>query len=323
MDFQDLVITIFIPCVIAFAGGRWVFNRASERVQGKTEVSLDSFANEMVYHDGDFEEMKMCYNDYNRRLMWMGPLKTESMIKRYLRAYAKKKTVSPQAISSLSYVFTLFKLSEAKAAQILVSLCKEMGSDKISSAGKLLFFGSRILKSEEGKAALLPIKDMIKGTYRDEAVAETLVDTSQQAIGEAAYRTAVLEAGKKQKSLTIGWEVLGLKRETATRIFEDVAEEGFLTDREAMYGGQSQKYDKKGRRLDSEGKLENPEEADDGDDDDADTEQEASNVYSCDSCGYTLFIAQGREFKFYGDDFECPECGAAKDKFTPGLESDD
>jgi len=180
MDFQDLVITIFIPCVIAFAGGRWVFNRASERVQGKTEVSLDSFANEMVYHDGDFEEMKMCYNDYNRRLMWMGPLKTESMIKRYLRAYAKKKTVSPQAISSLSYVFTLFKLSEAKAAQILVSLCKEMGSDKISSAGKLLFFGSRILKSEEGKAALLPIKDMIKGTYRDEAVAETLVDTSQQ-----------------------------------------------------------------------------------------------------------------------------------------------
>lgn len=55
-----------------------------------------------------------------------------------------------------------------------------MGDTKISSAGKLLFFGSRILKSPEGKAALQPIKDMIKATYREAAVAETMVETSQQ-----------------------------------------------------------------------------------------------------------------------------------------------
>jgi hypothetical protein len=82
--------------------------------------------------------------------------------------------------SSLSFVFTLFKLSEEKAADTLVALCRQMGTDKISSAGKLLFFGSRILKSPEGKAALVPIKNMIKSTYRDEEVADTLVETSQQ-----------------------------------------------------------------------------------------------------------------------------------------------
>ena len=81
---------------------------------------------------------------------------------------------------TLSYVFALFKLSEDKAAQVLVSLCREMGSDKISSAGKILFFGSRILKSAEGQKGLEPIKEMIKGTYRDATVAETLVETSQQ-----------------------------------------------------------------------------------------------------------------------------------------------
>lgn len=81
--------------------------------------------------------------------------------------------------SSLSYVFTLFNLSELQAANTLVSLCREMGTDKIASSGKLLFFGSRILKSPEGKAALEPIKVMIKSTYRDEEVAETLVETSQ------------------------------------------------------------------------------------------------------------------------------------------------
>jgi hypothetical protein len=55
-----------------------------------------------------------------------------------------------------------------------------MGGEKISSAGKLLFFGSRILKSPEGKAALEPIKEQIKGTYNEGAVAETMVETSQQ-----------------------------------------------------------------------------------------------------------------------------------------------
>lgn len=28
-----------------------------------------------------------------------------------------------------------------------------------------------------------------------------------------------------------------------------------------------------------------------------------------------MFVAQGREFKFFGDDFKCPECGAGKNKF--------
>ena len=100
--------------------------------------------------------------------------------------WASRKLISPyiplvsSLFSSLSYVFSLFKLSEEKAAEILVSLCRDMGDMKISSAGKLLFFGSRILKSPEGKAALEPIKDMIKATYREQTVAETMVETSQQ-----------------------------------------------------------------------------------------------------------------------------------------------
>src|SRR6056300_1651191 len=87
-----------------------------------------------------------------------------------------------------------------------------------------------------------------------------------RAIAEASYRSTVLAAGKNQKSLTVGWEVLGLDRATAERIFQEEAKEGFISDREAMYGGQTQKYDKKGRRLDKDGKLENPEEAEDDED---------------------------------------------------------
>lgn len=207
----------------------------------------------------------------------------------------------------------MFKLSEEKAAQILVSLCRDMGEMKISSAGKILFFGSRILKSPEGKAALVPIRDMIKATYREIEVAETMVETSQQAMAESAYKSAVLAGGKNQKSLTVGWEVLGLDKETATRIFEVEAKDNFLSDREKMYGGQSTKYDSKGNIIDKEGKLVDPENAIEGSGGDEPT----SNVYECSDCGYTLFVAKGRESKFYGEGFKCPECGAAKDKFKP------
>ena len=180
MDLQDIVSTLIIPSIVVFAGARWGYNRISERVVDKADDLLDAFASEMIYHDGDFEEMKMCQKDYSKKLVWLGPGKTQTMLKKYLELYAKKRTVSPQAISSLSYVFSLFNLSEEKAAQLLVSLCRDMGDGKIASAGKLLFFGTHILKSPQGRAALEPIKDMIKATYREEAVAETMVDASQK-----------------------------------------------------------------------------------------------------------------------------------------------
>ena len=131
-------------------------------------------------------------------------------------------------------------------------------------------------------------------------------------MAEAAYKTAVIAAGKGQTSLSPGWQVLGLDKETATRIFEEEAKEGFLSEREKMYGQQARKYDAKGNVIDKEGKPLDAEAATAGD---VESEEPVSNVYECSECGYTLFIAKGREFKFYGNDFECPECGAGKDKF--------
>lgn len=310
MDWQDIISTLIVPGIFAFAGLRWGAMKAAKKVQVKAESALDGFASEMVYHDGDFDEMKLCLKAYNKKMVWLGPNKTPVMLKKYLELYSKKKTVSPQSISSLSYVFSLFKLSEEKAAQILVSLCQEMGTAKLSSAGKLLFFGSRILKSAEGKAALNPIRDMIKSSYREVEIAETMVETSQQAMAEAAYRSAVLEGGKDQQSLTVGWEVLGLDKDTATRIFEEAADEGFISDREKMYGGQSQKYDDQGNRINDDGSLEDPENA-------IVDDTPESNVMGCLDCGFTLFIAQGREDKFFGSGFKCPECGCKKDRFEP------
>lgn len=89
-----------------------------------------------------------------------------------------------------------------------------------------------------------------------------------------------------------------------------------------MYGGQTRKYDKAGHQIDEKGKTVNPEEAGSDDDDDDEFEESTSNVYECGNCGFTLFVAEGRESKFFGSGFKCPECGAPKSDFK-GRDEDD
>jgi hypothetical protein len=97
-DLGDIIVTLAIPAIVIFAVGRWGSKKAYGAFEEKAGTTLESFAKEMIYHDGDFEEMKMCQADYSRRLVWLGPKKTDVMLKRYLEVYAKKKTVSPQSI---------------------------------------------------------------------------------------------------------------------------------------------------------------------------------------------------------------------------------
>lgn len=40
----------------------------------------------------------------------------------------------------------------------------------------------------------------------------------------------------------------------------------------------------------------------------------------CSNCGYTIYPAAGREWKFFGEDFVCPQCGAPKSKFRPAVD---
>jgi hypothetical protein len=98
MDLQDVVATLVIPSIIAFAGLKWGYNKVAGRVSDSKDSTLDDFARELIYHDGDFEQMKLCHTDYSKKLVWLGPQKTQAMLKRYLELYSKKRTVSPQAI---------------------------------------------------------------------------------------------------------------------------------------------------------------------------------------------------------------------------------
>jgi hypothetical protein len=97
-DIQELAWTLFVPAVVLTIGIKFAYGKLSTKVEGNKDELLDNFAREMLYHDGDFEEMKLCQKDYARKLLWLGPKRNDAMLKRYLETYAKKKTVSPRAI---------------------------------------------------------------------------------------------------------------------------------------------------------------------------------------------------------------------------------
>lgn len=98
MDWQDIISTLIVPGIFGFAALKWGAQKVYSKGQLKAEEALDAFATEMVYHDGNFEEMKLCLKSYNSKMAWLGPNKTPVMLKRYLQLYSKKKTVSPQSI---------------------------------------------------------------------------------------------------------------------------------------------------------------------------------------------------------------------------------
>lgn len=278
----------------------------SKKYKEQQADTLGSYTNEMIYHDGDFEEMKMCQNIY-RKKMGLGR-KRKIMLTAFLEAYSKKKVVSPKAISSLSYVFSLYKLSEQDAAKILVKAAENL-STQPASRSKLLFFGEHILKSPEAQKELQPIRDMLASSYRSGGA--TIVANAQTTIGQAAYKSAVIAGGPDQTTLTLGWDLLGLTKEVAERIFDACKKDNFESDAKKLYGQPQQQYDDKGRKIDESGKPLEGEE----DEDDSGADSPTGSVFECSDCGYTLFPAKGREFKFFPDSFTCPECGAPKSKF--------
>ena len=97
-DFGEIFFTVLVPVIGGYYFTKEAYARLSTRVGTKKEETLEDYANEMIYHDGDFDEMKLAHSDYGKRLAFMGPKKSDAMIKTYLESYAKKKTVSPQAI---------------------------------------------------------------------------------------------------------------------------------------------------------------------------------------------------------------------------------
>ena len=147
----------------------------------------------------------------------------DDVIKEYLRRFLAKKALSGGSVRSLAFVFSLNKVADAKAAQLLAAVGKEL-EQKPVSVGKVLFLAERILTDPAALALLQPLKDhTIEYTYGSQSAdAASMFAASQVLLAEVALRTFTLNLPDTVQDLTDAREavteearLLGLSAEQA------------------------------------------------------------------------------------------------------------
>lgn len=335
-DFSDVTLTILIPAFVSFLAIRKVADIGFGKLGVKADELYERAASEIAYHVGDYEEMEATYKDYRKKLWFNGAPSyiNSQLVKRLAVAYCREVSVTPKSVSSLAYLLTMMKISDEEAAESFVTACRE-NPNSMAIASKVLFYSDHVFKAESAKKKMAPLIKQLSLMFG--GVEE--VQQQQKDMAESAYRDAVAEAGSGQTKLTEGWKVLGLDKETATRIFEETKKLGFLSrqelfEKDAMDMKKAaleedkkvredliSSIDKDGNLIDPDSdvdpdKLINPDDLDkDIEEEEGDDDVSSGGAKECGKCGYTMFIAKGREGRFFSSGFTCPQCGSGRDQF--------
>jgi rubredoxin len=129
----------------------------------------------------------------------------------------------------------------------------------------------------------------------------------------AALDAELAESLLKSDFIPQGYEILGFKESEARGILQ-----AFLSDKEQAVEEACRDIEARERTLMTrmrETANESSEETS------SKAGKPSGHRFECQRCGYTLFPAAGREWKFYGDNFTCPQCGAPKSEFRDASEN--
>lgn len=242
------------------------------------------------------ETTREIVSEYKRKL---GPgILRGAMFASFLKVQLADKPVVPSTIQEVSLVKRLLRIDDNKAVKSINTLATSM-TDAPSLLGKLLFISERILAPDTlPKLSLVPLFPYSPSTVAD----------LQRNMLERCYRdhvTLEIDLNAIEEPPQAAAAALRLDPSEAKQIFDGVvlARQKQLEREAAEIAAAAEESSKpEAPDLDYPARSGEPAKA-------------TVHAYQCTDCGYTLFPAAGREFKFYGDDFVCPACGAPKDKF--------
>lgn len=288
-------------------------------VKYQEEVMGDFCWNIMQLHGSSQEEIKQCVKEYKWKL---GPkLKRPEMYKNFVRDLTTNQPIGAASVKMLRVVQAAIGIKDKQAVDILTEMAVEL-KEKPSVLGKLVFLAERSLPS---KSMVSAIRDMFP--YSAE-----VVEDIQDALLYTTYKSSVL-ANPDASSPPQDYIDLDMTASQAQEFFqraleEEAAEKRRLEEEAALKAQEEEerlRYEAMvARAAGGTGDGFNP-----GFDQPAEETNNAPNdvkmsadthAYECSKCQYTLFPAAGREFKFFGDDFKCPQCGAPKSDFVEASE---
>lgn len=285
----------YIAATSVIMGIAWL---GRKRFVARQERLVNEFGEVMVIYGTSPDAKRDIASEYKQKL---GPgLRREAMFSSYLKSLVSEKPIVPFTIQDVSLVKRLLKLSEDRAVKAINKLGTEL-QDSPSLLGKLLFLSDRVVSPDK----LSQLSLVSRFPYSPSTVSDL-----QRNMLERCYKEYVNDEidvnGIEEPPMAVA-AALRLDAPEAQSLFDAVivtrrrrkeAEEAELAAAAAEEGSKP-----------NIGELDYPARS---------GEPAKANVhaYQCSDCGYTLFPAAGREFKFYGDDFVCPACGAPKDKFV-------
>jgi len=315
-QFRAPFIGLTLLATVTVAG--WQSKRVyKERQQGL----LEEFGATMVAYLGEEREMASTLKLFRGQL---GPgSHSTGMFVAFIKQMAVERPADIRTILDLKRAVALMQMTPGALIEAL-PLAMDGLQSQPSMLGKLVFVAERAVPAA-ATAAKLRTKFP---TWSPETVS-----TLQRAMLENVYREMCEQPDADSAE---NLSILGLTEGEASRLREDVEEkkaaaaaakaavEEEKREREQLQDAVKKAAAYKPRIGRNQGAAPEPQkddaadDDDDEDDDDVDAADrgEGTHEYECTKCGYIMFPAAGREFKFYGDDFKCPTCGADKSSFV-------
>ncbi|KAL3933496.1 MAG: hypothetical protein SGPRY_000250 [Prymnesium sp.] len=296
----------------------WQSNRLYRQRQ---QSLLDDFGATMVFHMGDDQEMRSTIKQFRQQL---GPGSYRgAMFQAFVVALSADAPISVEAIKTLNHVAQMMRLTNELAATCLEGAAADLKSQP-SVLGKLTFIAERGMPTA---ASIAKLRSRFPNWSLD------TVTALQRAMLENHFRDTYCDGELVAGSDTL--ELLGLsevleKKEAAQREADEKAAEDERA-KQLQEALESAASSKRMKTISTSRKTEtndSDDESDDASDDASDDEPEeaprepivkpafGTHEYECTECGYILFPAAGRESKFFGADFLCPQCGAGKEAFV-------
>lgn len=299
-------ITLLATAAIA----SWQSNRMYRQRQ---QALLDEFGATMVFHLGDTQELSATIQQFRRQL---GPGSFRgAMFQSYVTSLATDVPIGVDAIKYLQQVAKMMKLTDSAAGACLEGAAAALSSQP-SVLGKLTFIAERALPMA---ASMAKLRSRFPNWSLD------TVTALQRAMLENLYRDTYCDGSLTADSATL--EVLGLSETDAARLMQEVQEKKAEAERvaaqKAAEAERAQQLEEALARASEMKQMRTISTASPSADEDEDEPSEPSvtgaagtHEYECTKCGYILFPAAGRESKFFGAGFTCPQCGATKDEFV-------
>lgn len=294
--FWGLVPYLALFSTMGFVG--WI---GWKRLRARQTRLVEEFGDVLVYYGTTTDSQQQIIREYKRKL---GPgILRGAMYSSFLRSLVTEKPVGPQSIQDAAITKRLLRLGDKKAVQVFNQLGNEL-KESPSLLGKLLFLGERLFQPSTVSglrlAGLFPYgagtvvelqRNMAERCFKD--IVEREIDANGEDIG------APLEVAG----------VLKIEADEAQQVYATVIAERHKQrelEQESVIAAEAEDRTSRPAVSDS---LDFPARS-------GEPAKVTSHAYECSECGYTMFPAAGREFKFYGADFVCPTCGATKDKFV-------